>query len=414
MIRKAIVPLLLAVSGILIGLCLLEIILRLGGQTSADGQFSFMGRDLHPLALPVGQITARIEEYLAVEEWATVVYDADLGWDFKPDSLRQGGIFTVNSAGMRATREYDRTPADDALRIALFGDSFTAGDDVRDGETWGHRLESRLVEAGMRAEVLNFGVSGYGMDQAYLRWRKTGADYQPDIVIFGLQPENLKRNVNVFRQALNPRPGALPFSKPRFVLDGGDLQLINSPAIPPRQLLDVYADFANHPLAAYEFHYGSRDVASAWWMGSRLASFVYTVFNQDDAETRYSEADTEGGQLGKAIVEAFAADVQAREAAFVCLHLPLRSHLIRRYSDIPPPEPPYAHLLQHCRESYPYIPAEEHIGSQYIDESYWTGTRHYGAEIHALIADVVADSLLACLADGSCAAPRLSEIHGEN
>ena len=44
-------------------------------------------------------------------------------------------------------------------------------------------LQHKLKDAGIRAEVLNFGVGAYGMDQAYLRWREQGKNFAPDIVI---------------------------------------------------------------------------------------------------------------------------------------------------------------------------------------------------------------------------------------
>ena len=78
--------------------------------------------------------------------------------------------------------------------------------------------EMKLNQAGIRAEALNFGVSIYGMDQAFLRWQNAGRGYAPDIVIFGFQPENLNRNVNIFSTLYY---GWNIFSKPRFVLTGG-------------------------------------------------------------------------------------------------------------------------------------------------------------------------------------------------
>lgn len=412
MTRKTIANALLVIASFLASLLLLEMAARLGGEENEDGQFSFLGHDLHPYVLPVTQISARIEEFLAVQEWATVVYDPFLGWAYRPNSLRQGGIFTVNSAGIRSRREYARVPPDDTLRIALFGDSFTAGEDVGDEETWGRQLEIRLNEAGLRAEVLNFGVGGYGMDQAFLRWERLGKGFAPDLLVFGLQPENLKRNVNVFRQALNPRPGALPFSKPRFILQNDELALVNSPALPPEQLIDIYASFGSQTLAAYELHYQSHEYVSPWWAPSRLAGFLHALLTPDEESPRFYEADTEAGRLGKAIIEAFAADAKAQNASFAVAHLPLRSHLERYYSNFPPPAPPYQFLLEHSRQAYPYIAAEEHIDRAYLDEAYWTATGHYGPALHRLIAELVADEIIACIEDGSCALPRFDEGAG--
>ena len=202
-------------ASVLVTLLILEAVVRIGGETDADGQFTFMGFALEPYALPVNQLRIGVEGYIANQGISSVIYDEALGWTYRPNSVRQSGAFTINGGGIRARRDYAQQPPADSLRIALFGDSFTAGDDVGDEEVWGRQLEILLGAAGLRAEVLNFGVGAYGMDQAFLRWKNEGKRYAPDIVIFGLQPENMARNLNVFRQLMHG--SGPPFSKPRLL-----------------------------------------------------------------------------------------------------------------------------------------------------------------------------------------------------
>lgn len=52
-------------------------------------------------------------------------------------------------------------------RIAIVGDSFTFKLEVPYEKTWGHQFEIAL---GPGWQVLNFGVDGYGLDQAFLRY----------------------------------------------------------------------------------------------------------------------------------------------------------------------------------------------------------------------------------------------------
>ena len=392
--RRLAANLLTACLGVALALLLLEAAIRLAGRTDADGQFTALGYTLEPYALPVNQLSARIAEHLAHKDVASIIYDQALGWDYRPSSQRQGGAFSINSAGIRSRREFAEEPAADTLRIAVFGDSFTAGDDVSDDEVWSWQLERALRAAGIGAEALNFGVGGYGMDQALLKWLHRGINYQPDIVIFGLQPENLKRNVNVFRQLLDPSRYTLPFSKPRYVLADGQLDLVNYPALPPEALPAVFADFAAHPLAQREFHYGSRQAAGEWWMTSRLAGLLHAALKGEDETPGYYGADTEGGQLGRAIIDAFAESAAQNGAHFMVAHLPLQSHLRRLYSDLPPPDPPYKFLLDHCRERYAYVAMEERLHRGYLDDGYWTSTKHYGAEIHALVAEALAEAIV--------------------
>ncbi|HEY4760332.1 MAG TPA: hypothetical protein VIH42_07125, partial [Thermoguttaceae bacterium] len=87
---------------------------------------------------------------------------------------------------------------------------------------WGNVL-SKLIGA----RVNNFGVGGYGTDQACLRFEHNVQD-EARIVVLCHFTENIVRNVNQFRNLLYPTSG-LGF-KPRFVLDEeGKIELIPIP-----------------------------------------------------------------------------------------------------------------------------------------------------------------------------------------
>ncbi len=404
MIRRIAAKVLVVFASFAVAILLLEAVVRVGGETDVDGQFRFLGFALEPYTLQTSQLRAGVQGYVANKEISAVIYDERLGWTYRPDSVRQAGSFTINSNGIRSTRDFKEEPPADSLRIALFGDSFTAGDDVGDDEVWGRQLEIMLKEAGLKAEVLNFGVGAYGMDQAFLRWQEQGKHFAPDIVIFGLQPENLARNLNVFRQLMHG--SGPPFSKPRFVVDNGELELVNSPTLPPEGLMAAFEDFGNQPLAAYEYHYESRYVVSNWWATSRLASLVYAALKPAHIDIGVYERDTEGGQLGRSIIDAFARDVAENNAAFVVAHLPLQWHIQHFYQASPPQEPRFQFLLDHCRENYVYIATEAYFGAEYVADEHWTATKHYGPEIHALVAEAVGQGLIDCLASGACHPPR--------
>lgn len=406
MLKRLAVNALLVCLSVALALALLEGFARLTGEYDADGNFRVFGYTLHPYAAPVSQLRIHIDDYLAHEEYATVIHDDRLGWTYRANwQWTEGeGPFTTNSIGIRATREYSPQPPSDTLRIAAFGDSFTAGMEVGDKQAWTQLLEDGLGEAGIRAEVMNFGVGAYGMGQAYLRWQHEGAAYQPDIVIFGLQPENLKRNLNVFRQLLHA-PG-IPFSKPRFALQDGKLALLNSPAIAPDQLIAVFSDFASHPLASWEYHYQSRRAAGQWWNASRLLGLLQAALAQPDDDPGIYARDSEGGMLGQAILAAFANDVRADGSEFIVLHLPLRSHLIRR---IEGGQPPYKFLLDYARESYHYIAMEEYLRREHALRENWGPGAHYGPPITRIVGETVSDYIAGCVRGLSCRLSRLSD-----
>ena len=390
-------------------LSLLEALVRAAGQIDNNGRFTFREYVLEPADLPVSlpELRGEIEHYLKQQDESSIIYDPMLGWAYRPNTIRQHrGPFTVNSAGLRSQREYSEAPPADTLRIALFGDSFTAGDSVSDDETWGHQLEMKLNQAGIRAEVLNFGVGGYGMDQAFLRWQHMGRDYSPDIVIFGFQAENINRNVNIFTRLLYPYPGIL--SKPRYILDSQKLKLLNSPAIPPEQLLAVYESFADHPLAPHEAHYKGRDTAGQWWQSSRLAWVLHAALNDKEFENWMTWGESsERYLMGKAIVDAFAADAAEREAAFFVLHLPRRQQLGQYYIA----QAPYYFqpLVDYYSDTYHYIASEEYIVPSYHDDVYFPDLYHYGPEISGIIAQTVAAEIQTCVESPSCDLPRFED-----
>lgn len=161
-------------------------------------------------------------------------YDARLGWRPRPD-FRSAEVRT-NSLGMRGTREYALEREPGRARVVLVGDSFTWGEEVGDDETFGRLLE-RLLHP---TEVVNLAVRGFGTDQQLLRLRDPGLAFRPDVVVLGLFEENVHRNVLRFRD----------FAKPRFVLRGGELELVQVPVPEPDAVRAGEPDLPASRLAA--------------------------------------------------------------------------------------------------------------------------------------------------------------------
>ncbi|MGE0269369.1 MAG: SGNH/GDSL hydrolase family protein [Candidatus Omnitrophota bacterium] len=96
------------------------------------------------------------------------------------EGVKEGLADKSSPQGLRALRNYSLVPPRDTLRVAAFGDSFVFGDYQPEHTIWTHFLEKSMGQL----EVLNFGVSGYGLGQSYLRYLKDGLRYNPDVVIF--------------------------------------------------------------------------------------------------------------------------------------------------------------------------------------------------------------------------------------
>lgn len=149
------------------------------------------------------------------------------GWTLAAN-LREVEVFdgkrlSSNSRGLRGGREFAVPKPAGIYRIALFGDSFTFGEDVSDEETFAQQLEKLLPGV----EILNFGVHGYGHDQMLLYLREALPVYRPDVVLVGHVTDDALRNLTRFRD----------FAKPRFRLRDGALRLEGTPVPSPEEML---------------------------------------------------------------------------------------------------------------------------------------------------------------------------------
>ena len=91
-------------------------------------------------------------------------------------------VFGVRSNGQAWTSAPGERP------LLAVGDSFVFGADSQDAETWPAQLERRLG-----AHVLNGGVSGYGVDQTYLRAVALCRRLRPRVLLVGVAPDDVRR-----------------------------------------------------------------------------------------------------------------------------------------------------------------------------------------------------------------------------
>lgn len=180
--------------------------------------------------------SARIRALLDTVRPRMVELDSELGWRYRAGF--KNGVTRISAQGLRSRRLYARKPVEGVLRVAAFGDSFVYGNEVGDADAWAAQVE-RLDPT---IEVLNYGVGGYGDDQALLRYLDEGDDLEPDLVILGFMPDDLGRLVNVYRRFRSEREYALV--KPRYVLGkAGDLVLLP----PPLQAAGDWARYLARP-----------------------------------------------------------------------------------------------------------------------------------------------------------------------
>jgi hypothetical protein len=388
--------------GLLISFSLGECGARLLSHTDEDGNVTLRSTRLRPYRVPLTRVRERVNE-LESRNDVCIAYDADLGWAPVPNSTCHEGMYRYNAQGIRTVDGRSVVapyPAPGVRRIAIVGDSFTHGDDVRYEETWAHQLEQQLARS-QPTEVIDLGVGGYGQDQALLRWRKIGAALHPSVVVFGFQVENAFRNLNLIR-ALYYWMTDLPFTKPRFVLEAGALRLINEPPVPPREIAATLAHIDEWEWVGFERNYDPADYRARWWQHSRLAEFVaqrldWATSHSETAERAPYAPGAELGDLSARIVEQLASDVRAAGAEFRVVHLPRRQDLESLAQ--PGHRLDYSALLERVSATTSVVdPSPDmlaDIASGTPIETLFTASNHYSQRGNQHVADALATAFAA-------------------
>jgi carbamoyltransferase len=157
-------------------------------------------------------------------------HDPDIGHVFVPNMRAripgdEGGYSVVtNGVGFRSNFEFEKKRG--ALpRILMFGDSYTAGDDVCNEDRYSDRLGQLL-----NVEVQNYGISGTGTDQHLLAYKKFASSVEADLLIICVQIDSFHRIQVSSRPAVDRATGrALSIPKPYYELVEGKLKLRNVP-----------------------------------------------------------------------------------------------------------------------------------------------------------------------------------------
>jgi hypothetical protein len=367
--------------------------IRYLGRTDLDGNFIIFGRALKPYHLPVNTMRQQAGIYQSSTR-TRVMYDTQLGWTNRPNNQSADGLYAYNALGARIAPatpvEYTLSPPPGKVRIVIVGDSYTHGDEVPFENTWGYYLQQNLNQAGIKAEVINLAVGAYGLDQAFLRWQTLGRDLSPDIVILGLQMENVQRNVNLLKPIYRPNTG-LPFSKPRYVLSNNGLTLINVPPVPPAQLPEILENITTWELAAYEHFLKPEDYQDQVWQKSRLVGLFSEVLSPAEADPYFYDLNEEPAQLTLKLIETFKREVEASGSDFLIIHIPIVLDLINLQLNR---DPIYADLLAAIDTKHPVIYPHEALLTESMFALFMPGG-HYSAVGNQIIAAVIAKQIIA-------------------
>ena len=199
------------------------------------------------------------------------VYDSLLGWSH--GSWKHSEFYFSDGRGYRCGEKAfnARVATPERHDIVCIGNSFTHGDAVAHEDTWPHILSESTGRT-----VLNMGVGGYGIDQAVLRFMRSGQNC--DTVILGLVPGDLERSLTT---VYNYYTGGVK-TKPRFVFNrDGSHTLLNVPCLTPAEFvarpLTARAEAVYRGIAGYN-GYVSKE--GEWWTGSMFLRLAYSSLEQ--------------------------------------------------------------------------------------------------------------------------------------
>lgn len=129
-------------------------------------------------------------------------------WNHKPGSIAYHGYgyptpkIIINSNGLR-DKEITKIPESKKQRILMLGDSFTFGMGVKQSETMPAYLQKFF--GNKYTEVINAGVIGQSIDDAYMYLREEGYKLEPQVVIFntfvGNDITELRRHQEIFDES---------------------------------------------------------------------------------------------------------------------------------------------------------------------------------------------------------------------
>ena len=236
--RVVLINLALVVLSSLLGLAIFEVAGRFFLSPSQHSYGFLFGRELPPIKVihgpsPLSQSDRSIwHEKLIVggkkisvdDLWGIHREDALLGYAPQEDAISLNGWWQTNNLGARSRHNPSVDVPQGKKRLLVFGDFYANGSRLPQEEAWSSILEAESDNL----EVINFGVDGYSMGQAFLRYLQISEKLSYDITMIMFVPvEDRWRDINVMRELGAEGWGIFPIM-PRFFFENGQLKLIRS------------------------------------------------------------------------------------------------------------------------------------------------------------------------------------------
>jgi hypothetical protein len=243
-----------------------------------------------------------------------------LGWVSVPNlEIRNlygpGKHLQTNSQGFRKTEEIGPEEPSGKARVICSGDSFTLGYGVSNGHTWCDLLEQLDVHL----QSVNMGQGGYGVDQAYLWFRRDAADLAHSVHVLAFVTEDFRR------MAASDLTG---YAKPKLIVTPKGLELRNVPVPESSSLAGARREDVRNRIRQLR-------VIELGRLALRKLGFDASV-GQDSSREGLSAEATAG--VFHVLLDSLVAVNQQKESSLILVHLPQEHELLA-------PEPPVEYVF---------------------------------------------------------------------
>jgi hypothetical protein len=261
-------------------------------------------------------------------------YHPAVGFRFIPETKvrmpHEGGgyLLKTNETGFRYDKPFDAERNGDRKRVLLFGDSFTAGEGVSNGQRYSDFLEKYLPGT----EFYNFGLPATGLDQHYLIYKEFAQGIEHDLLIIAVFVENVRRVGSRYRHFYNEAGQKVLYAKPYFTLESGELKLNCVP--PPKLPLDeskLGSDQQTHIFATERFPKLKRqfnDLKSRPWFDKWVVQSGFKdglmKWGGYQPITEYSDPQTPAWQVMRALIERW---IREHQKPVLLMPIPLHHHV---------------------------------------------------------------------------------------
>lgn len=217
-------------------------------------------------------------------------------------------IYAANSVGIR-DKEYDRVKTPGTTRCLLFGDSFTFGEGVADGQRFADIVENKVPNL----EIINFGMPGYGIDTELVLYEMVAKQFEHDCVIVATNWLDAERD---FSQIYSNGVVDLQKAKPLAAGVRGKTTLLsrNDKRLTTRWPLSKQSYF----IAYLQYQWLRKELATEL---AKTDLQVWRSLNDYIFRSRGAEEKNQIEERTKAILRTFVGSAQQQGAKFIIINI---------------------------------------------------------------------------------------------